>query len=93
MTKQPDLSHETTIAAGRRVLSIEARALADFSETLGEPFKMFDFAPVGGIAAIAGLAFVSLIGWRIQAAKQKCHYPAMLILLLLQKERNRHRIS
>ena len=38
MTKQPDLSHETTIAAGRRVLSIEARALSDFSETLGAPF-------------------------------------------------------
>ena len=28
------------------------------AETLGEPFGMFDFAPVGGIAAIAGLAFV-----------------------------------
>ncbi len=35
------------------------------AETLGEPFRMFDFAPVGGIAAIAGLAFVSLIGWRL----------------------------
>jgi len=34
-------------------------------QSLGEPFKMFDFAPVGGIAAIAGLAFVSLIGWRL----------------------------
>ncbi len=35
------------------------------AETLGEPFRMFDFAPVGGIAAIAGLAFVALIGWRL----------------------------
>ena len=34
-------------------------------ESLGEPFKMFDFAPVGGITAIAGLAFVALIGWRL----------------------------
>ena len=34
-------------------------------ESLGEPFKMFDFAPVGGIAAIAGLIFVALIGWRL----------------------------
>ncbi|WP_170340178.1 SLC13 family permease [Ruegeria arenilitoris] len=34
-------------------------------ETLGEPFQMFDFAPVGGLAAIAGLAFVALIGWRL----------------------------
>ncbi|MEM6897728.1 MAG: SLC13 family permease, partial [Pseudomonadota bacterium] len=34
-------------------------------EALGEPFRMFDFAPVGGVAAIAGLAFVALIGWRL----------------------------
>lgn len=34
-------------------------------ETLGEPFAMFDFAPVGGIAALAGLTFVALIGWRL----------------------------
>lgn len=34
-------------------------------ESLGEPFAMFDFAPVGGIAALAGLCFVALIGWRL----------------------------
>ncbi len=34
-------------------------------DALGEPFKMFDFAPVGGVAALAGLAFVALIGWRL----------------------------
>ena len=34
-------------------------------EALGEPFGMFDFAPVGGIAALAGLAFVALFGWRL----------------------------
>ena len=33
-------------------------------DALGEPFKMFDFAPVGGITAIAGLVFIALIGWR-----------------------------
>ena len=33
-------------------------------DNLGEPFKMFDFAPVGGVTAIAGLAFVALVGWR-----------------------------
>jgi di/tricarboxylate transporter len=38
-------------------------------ESLGEPFKMFDFAPVGGIAAIAGLLFVALIGWRLIPAR------------------------
>ena len=40
-------------------------------DALGEPFQMFDFAPVGGLAAIAGIAFVALIGWRlIPAAKE-----------------------
>lgn len=39
-------------------------------ESLGEPFKMFDFAPVGGIAAIAGLIFVALIGWRLIPARE-----------------------
>jgi len=34
-------------------------------EALGEPFSMFDFAPVGGVTAIAGLIFVALIGWRL----------------------------
>lgn len=34
-------------------------------DQLGAPFRMFDFAPVGGVAAIAGLAFVALIGWRL----------------------------
>ncbi|MDK3018124.1 SLC13 family permease [Pseudodonghicola flavimaris] len=32
---------------------------------LGAPFAMFDFAPVGGIAALAGLFFVALVGWRL----------------------------
>lgn len=31
-------------------------------EAVGAPFAMFDFAPVGGVAAIAGLAFVALVG-------------------------------
>ncbi len=34
-------------------------------ESLGEPFKMFDFAPVGGVTALAGLVFVALVGWRL----------------------------
>lgn len=34
-------------------------------DRLGAPFAMFDFAPVGGVAAIAGLAFVALVGWRL----------------------------
>lgn len=34
-------------------------------ESLGASFKMFDFAPVGGVAAIADLTFVALVGWRL----------------------------
>ncbi|MFY0692133.1 MAG: sodium-coupled transporter [Paracoccaceae bacterium] len=34
-------------------------------DSLGAPFAMFDFAPVGGITAIAGLLFVALVGWRL----------------------------
>ncbi|MGR3433427.1 MAG: SLC13 family permease [Shimia sp.] len=34
-------------------------------EQLGEPFRMFDYAPVGGVAALAGIAFVATIGWRL----------------------------
>ena len=34
-------------------------------DALGAPFGMFDFTPVGLIVAIAGIAFVSLFGWRL----------------------------
>ena len=33
----------------------------------GEPFRMFDFTPVGLICAIAGILFVATIGWRLIA--------------------------
>ncbi len=33
-------------------------------DSLGEPFGMFDFAPVGAVTALAGLIFVALVGWR-----------------------------
>lgn len=34
-------------------------------DALGSPFGMFDFAPVGAVTAIAGVVFVTLIGWRL----------------------------
>ncbi|MEM9477111.1 MAG: SLC13 family permease [Pseudomonadota bacterium] len=34
-------------------------------DQLGEAFAMFDFAPVGGVTALVGLAFVALVGWRL----------------------------
>jgi di/tricarboxylate transporter len=37
--------------------------------TLGAPFAMFDFAPVGLTVAIGGIAFISLIGWRLLPAR------------------------
>ena len=40
--------------------------IAAFREkALGSPFAMFDFAPVGIACAVAGIAFVALIGWRL----------------------------
>ena len=38
-------------------------------DAFGEPFAMFDFAPVGGAAALVGLAFVALVGWRLIPAR------------------------
>ena len=31
----------------------------------GEPFRMFDFAPVGAAVAFAGILFILLVGWRL----------------------------
>nr|WP_245418570.1 SLC13 family permease [Cohaesibacter intestini] len=40
--------------------------IAAFREqALGEPFAMFDFAPVGLVAATAGMVFIALVGWRL----------------------------
>lgn len=40
--------------------------VATFREqAVGEPFRMFDFAPVGVGIAIAGLLFITLVGWRL----------------------------
>lgn len=34
------------------------------------PFAMFDFAPVGVAVALAGVAFVALVGWRLVPARK-----------------------
>ncbi|SNZ20792.1 SLC13 family permease [Cohaesibacter gelatinilyticus] len=40
--------------------------IAAFREkSLGEPFAMFDFAPVGLVSSIVGIAFIALVGWRL----------------------------
>jgi di/tricarboxylate transporter len=43
------------------------------ADELGEPFGMFDFSPVGAALTLAGIAFITLIGWRFlpkRAAKK-----------------------
>lgn len=35
------------------------------AQEAGEPFSMFDFAPVGLPVAIVGFAFITLLGWRL----------------------------
>jgi len=35
------------------------------ADALGEPYQMFDFAPVGVVVALTGVLFVALVGWRL----------------------------
>jgi di/tricarboxylate transporter len=35
------------------------------TEYAGEPFRLFDFTPVGVVIALAGILFISLFGWRL----------------------------
>ncbi|MFP4024544.1 MAG: SLC13 family permease [Thiohalospira sp.] len=35
------------------------------ADETGQPFGMFDFSPVGIILSIAGVAFITFLGWRI----------------------------
>jgi di/tricarboxylate transporter len=46
--------------------------IAEFRrDALGEPYKMFDFAPVGIACAAIGVAYVALIGWRLLPSARK----------------------
>lgn len=46
--------------------------IAEFrNDSLGAPFQMFDFAPVGIACAAVGVAFVTLIGWRLLPTDQQ----------------------
>ncbi|KAA0016975.1 SLC13 family permease [Salinicola corii] len=45
--------------------------ISAFRASQGEgAFRMFDFAPVGGGVALAGLAFMLLLGWRLTPRRQ-----------------------
>lgn len=43
------------------------------ADALGEPYAMLDFAPVGIVTAVAGIAFVTLIGWRLIPSDRGAH--------------------
>ena len=42
-------------------------------KSLGEPYAMFDFAPVGAACAILGILFIAVIGWRLIPAERSRH--------------------
>lgn len=50
----------TLIGSSANIIVSEFR----FRETAAA-FQMFDFTPVGGITALAGILFVAIIGWRL----------------------------
>ncbi|HOP46502.1 MAG TPA: SLC13 family permease [Desulfobacteraceae bacterium] len=35
------------------------------AESGNEPFRIFDYTPVGAVVAVAGILFISLVGWRL----------------------------
>lgn len=41
------------------------------SETFGEPFRMFDFAPVGIACASLGVAYLAFVGWRLLPVQRR----------------------
>jgi di/tricarboxylate transporter len=48
--------------------------IATFRESaLGEPYRMFSFAPVGLVVAIVGVLFVTFIGWRLVPVERGKH--------------------
>ena len=48
--------------------------IATFREgALGEPYGMFDFAPVGLVVAFTGVLYVALVGWRLIPVERSKH--------------------
>lgn len=46
--------------------------IASFREEMtGESFRMFDFSPVGGGVALAGIIFMLLLGWRLVKVRRQ----------------------
>lgn len=50
--------------------------IATYREHNGmDPFRMFDFLPVGGGVALMGLVFISLLGWRLTPRRVEATSP------------------
>ena len=45
-------------------------------DAVGAPFAMFDFTPVGATVALVGVAFVTLVGWRLIPAQRRARISA-----------------
>jgi di/tricarboxylate transporter len=43
-------------------------------ETLGAPYRMFDYTPVGLAVALAGVGFIALAGWRLVPARRRAGF-------------------
>ncbi len=79
----------TLIGTPPNIVVAEYRA-----SVMGEPYRMFDFAPVGLAVAIVGVAYVALIGWRLipvargkyDSAKELSHLEDYLAELKVPEE-------
>lgn len=49
---------------------------------LGSPFSMFDFTPVGLTCALAGIAFIALVGWRLIPEAVRKREPGRALLAI-----------
>ena len=56
----------TLIGTPPNIIIAEARTAA-----AGKPFTMFDFLPVGLVVAVAGVAFVAILGWRFIPSRRR----------------------
>jgi len=52
------------------------------ADTLGAPYRMFDFAPVGLAVTVVGVAYVALLGWRLLPSGRAEHDSARELLEL-----------
>ncbi len=62
----------TLIGTPTNIVITQFRGQATYNgEPLGNAYSMFDFAPVGIVCALAGLAFIALFGWRFTPVDTK----------------------